>query len=107
MTAAADFQRAIRSGRRLGSGTLVVHYWCCNDGLQEPRVGLSVGKPVGNSVVRHRVARRLRHVLAMRLDGLPHGSLLVVRAKPSAATADSARLAADLDTALHTLRNRP
>jgi ribonuclease P protein component len=34
------------------------------------------------------------------MDGLPAGSLLVVRALPSAAEASSDRLAADLDVAL-------
>jgi ribonuclease P protein component len=40
-----------------------------------------------------------------RLDGIPTGSLLVVRAAPAAATASTAGLAADLDGALHALRS--
>jgi ribonuclease P protein component len=53
-------------------------------------------------VVRHRVTRRLRHLVAARLDTLPAGSMLVVRALPPAATASSAELAADLDSGLRT-----
>jgi ribonuclease P protein component len=68
-----------------------------------PRVGFVVSKAVGNSVVRHRVARKLRHVLRERLDQVPPGSRLVVRALPKSATANSARLAADIDRALRTL----
>jgi ribonuclease P protein component len=65
-----------------------------------PRVGFVVSKAVGGSVVRHRVQRRLRHVVRGRLDRLPRGGLLVVRATPAAFAADSARLADDLDSAL-------
>jgi len=51
-------------------------------------------------VDRHRVARRLRHVLRPRLTPLAPGTRLVVRAAPAAAGASSAVLGADLDAAL-------
>jgi ribonuclease P protein component len=60
-----------------------------------------VSKAVGGSVVRHRVSRRLRHLLAPRLDGLPAGAMVVVRALPPAAEATSAELGVDLDAGLH------
>ncbi len=63
-------------------------------------VGFVVSKAVGNSVVRHRVTRRLRHLVAQRMGTMPAGSALVVRALPLAAPATSAELAADLDSAL-------
>jgi ribonuclease P protein component len=65
-----------------------------------PTVGFVVGKSVGNSVVRHRVTRRLRAIIAVRLNSLPAGSATVVRALPSAAQASSAALSADIDSAL-------
>jgi ribonuclease P protein component len=46
------------------------------------------------------VSRRLRHLLRERLEAVPAGSRLVVRASPAAATATSAELGADLDAAL-------
>lgn len=55
---------------------------------------------VGNSVVRHRVTRRLRPLVRARLTALPAGTDLVIRALPAAATATSAQLAADLDSGL-------
>lgn len=55
-------------------------------------------------MARHRVQRRLRHLLRDRLDAIPSGTLLVVRALPAAAGASSADLAADLDAALGRLR---
>lgn len=65
-----------------------------------PRVGFVVSKAVGNSVVRHRVVRRLRALVAERLDGVPTGWDLVVRAQPAAATAASSSLGEHLDHAL-------
>jgi ribonuclease P protein component len=64
------------------------------------RAGLVVSKAVGGSVVRHRVARRLRHLLRDRVLVLPAGCRLVVRAAPPAGIATSAALGADLDAAL-------
>jgi len=46
------------------------------------------------------VKRRLRAVTAARLDLLPAGWLVVVRANPASSTASSADLAGDLDAAL-------
>ncbi len=69
-----------------------------------PRAGFVVGKAVGNSVVRHRVTRRLREAVRGQLPRLPDTADLVVRARPEAATAgfDVLRrdLAAGLDRAL-------
>lgn len=65
-----------------------------------PRAGLVVSKAVGGSVVRHRVSRRLRHLLAPKLGELPVGAMLVVRALPPAAGATSTELGDDLDAGL-------
>jgi ribonuclease P protein component len=62
-----------------------------------------VSKAVGNAVVRHRVARRLRHVVRDRLGTLTPGNSLVVRALPAAATASSAELGSDFDAAVRRL----
>jgi ribonuclease P protein component len=67
------------------------------------RAGFVVSKAVGNSVVRHRVTRKLRHLVSARLGTLPAGSALVVRALPPSASASSAELGADLDAALRRL----
>jgi ribonuclease P protein component len=75
--------------------------------LDVSKVGFVVSKAVGNSVVRHRVSRKLRHVARDRLDALPAGTSLVVRALPAAAEASSAELADDLDSALRRLRLLP
>jgi ribonuclease P protein component len=65
-----------------------------------PRVGFVVSKGVGAAVVRNRTKRRLRALMAQRLNSVPAGTDLVIRANPLAAQADSQQLATDLDTLL-------
>jgi ribonuclease P protein component len=72
-----------------------------------PRAGFVVGRSVGNSVVRHRVTRRLRVAVRDQLHRLPATADLVVRARPEAADADLGRLAADLSAGLDRLLGRP
>ncbi|AEA28779.1 ribonuclease P protein component [Pseudonocardia benzenivorans] len=104
LTRRDEFTTTMRHGRRSGRSRLVVHLDV--SGSDAPRAGFVVSKAVGNAVVRHRVSRRLRHVVAPRLGALPAGARLVVRALPASATASSAELAADLDGALRTAVRR-
>ncbi|MCW2599325.1 MAG: rnpA [Frankiales bacterium] len=97
--ASTDFSEVVRRGRRAGRPTLTVHLLPGTEGCA--RAGLVVSKAVGGSVVRHRVARRLRHLLRDRIASLPPGSRLVVRAAPPAGVATSAALGADLDAAVN------
>lgn len=93
-----DFRVTVRRGVRAARPTLVAHVLSGDAGATS--VGLVVSKSVGTAVVRNRVKRRLRHLVRDRLDHLPEGSRLVVRALPPAGTASSATLAGDLDAAL-------
>ncbi len=104
LRASQDFTEVLRRGARAGRGTLTVHYLTGAGG--PARAGLVVSKAVGGSVVRHQVARRLRHVLRTPVAALPAGTRLVVRAAPSAATATSAVLEADLASALRAAQRR-
>ena len=99
LTRREDFVTAVRRGRRVARGTLVVHV-ARPDDREDALVGFVVSRAVGGAVVRHRVQRRLRHLLRARLDQLPAGALVVVRALPRAAAASSAELGRDLDSAL-------
>lgn len=75
------------------------------DGVRRPaRVGFVVPRAVGGAVVRNRVKRRLRALMASRLaagDLAAAGAdLVVVRALPAARDASFADLGGDLDGAL-------
>jgi ribonuclease P protein component len=104
-----EFQQAVRRGRRAGGRHLVVHLWAPpgtsariedRPPAEGVRVGLAVSRVVGNAVSRNRVKRRLRALLATRITRFPAGSLVVVRAQPSAAGLPSDGLAEALDRAL-------
>ncbi|MEU1550622.1 ribonuclease P protein component [Nocardia sp. NPDC005745] len=118
----ADFSRTVRRGQRIGRRDLVVHALAHgydgvvgangrNDQVPDdllvrvggPRFGLIVSKAVGNAVIRHRVARRLRHMCAQVVDELPPGTDVVIRALPGAATASSEDLLRQVRTALRKL----
>lgn len=104
MRAGTDFQTTIRRGRRFGGKTMVIHAQLPLVGPSAERgsgtsmsrsspagsvvVGFVVSKAVGNAVVRNRVKRRLRHLVATELSArpsLPNGTSVVVRALPAAA----------------------
>jgi ribonuclease P protein component len=107
MRRAADFEQAVRRGARSGRDTLVVHLTTKTDpGPDGPVVGLVVSKAVGTAVRRNLVKRRLRELVRARLDRLPAGSRVVVRALPASSSATYAQLASDLDSALGTAVRR-
>lgn len=80
---------------------MVVHALLTKDSSPTPaRIGLTVGKSVGNAVTRHRVSRQIRHVVAQDVDRLPPGATVVIRALPGSATATSETLTRDVRAAL-------
>jgi ribonuclease P protein component len=103
LTRRDDFATAVKRGRRAVCGSVVVHLARSADADAPPRVGFVVGRAVGGAVVRHRIQRRLRHLMWWRLGALPGGALVVVRALPASAGASSQALGDDLDGALRRL----
>ena len=65
-----------------------------------PRIGLIVGKSVGNSVVRHAVARRLRAAALPLVGRCDPTTLVVVRALPGSATCSEPELERQLTAAV-------
>ncbi len=101
-----EFTSVLRGGahagaRRAGTPRLIVHGKRVKTDTQSPaRVGFVVSSAVGNSVVRHRVTRQLRALMAGRITTCPPGMDVVVRATPAAAQSSSVVLERDLDRAL-------
>ncbi|KXP08319.1 hypothetical protein AXK57_17860 [Tsukamurella pulmonis] len=120
MSSSRDFGAAVKGGRRVGRRSIVVHVATATNtspvapseggpGLvvsaddpvtPAPRVGLIVSKAVGNAVVRHAVARRLRAAAASVTADLDDGALVVIRALRSASDADANDLTAQLRSGL-------
>ncbi len=90
LTESGDFARATKSGIRYSSTNFVGYLYLTQ--LDQPaRAGLIIGKSVGGSVTRHRIARQVRHTLREIYPQLPTGGLLVIRALNSAHTADASQ----------------
>ncbi|MBS4101783.1 ribonuclease P protein component [Tsukamurella paurometabola] len=120
MSSSRDFAAAVKGGRRVGRRSIVVHVATPTNqspvpapeggpGLvvstvdpvtPAPRVGLIVSKAVGNAVIRHSVARRLRAAAAAVAGELDDGALVVVRALRAAADDDANELTAQLRSGL-------
>ncbi|MBO0594646.1 ribonuclease P protein component [Nesterenkonia sp. E16_7] len=102
LTSSRDHRATMRHGSRAGGEGLMVSVLLRAEGPGAGgpswRCGLVVSKAVGNAVVRHRVQRRLRHIVMdlMRHEALEtdpgHTLDLVIRAFPEITSMDHAQL---------------
>ena len=92
----------VRNGARKGRRTMVVHAHVDSSDVRVggPRFGLVVSKAVGDSVTRHRVSRRLRHIAANLLGEVGDDVMVVIRANPASAVASHEDLVRDMRTGL-------
>lgn len=91
----SEFAAVVRSGRRAGTRRLVVHLLPTGE-QRASRAGFVVSGKIGGSVLRHRLTRQLRPLVRERLEQLPAGTDLVIRALPAAVGSASTDLGSDL-----------
>lgn len=110
----SDFTRTLSKGVRVSARDLTLHVapvgadWPDSTELRPdvalrggPWLGLIVSKKVGNAVVRHRTARRLRHAFAaVAAEALPRETFVVIRTYPGIVERSSTDLEAELRSAL-------
>ena len=77
-----DFQIVYKNGTSFANRYLVMYVR--KNGTEYNRLGISVSKKVGNSVVRHRITRLIREVYRLREDTFYCGLDVVVIARVSA-----------------------
>jgi len=77
-----DFQNVYKNGISFANRYLVMYV--LKNGTEHNRLGISVSKKVGNSVVRHRITRLIREVYRLREDTFNSGLDVVVIARVSA-----------------------
>lgn len=128
LRSSTSFGRTIRYGRKKGSRTVVAYVLqpspvgpetiklSSDDVSREtsdynniawdrhPRIGLVVSKAVGNAVVRHSVARYLRHSAKESMSHLESecgdGTTIVLRALPAAAKATQQEITRDVQSCI-------
>lgn len=79
-----DFQVIYKRGRSLANKYLVMYILENKHNIEENRLGISVSKKVGNSVVRHRVTRLIRESYRLQESNFQKGYDIVVIARASA-----------------------
>ncbi|MEO6990719.1 MAG: ribonuclease P protein component [Candidatus Baltobacteraceae bacterium] len=101
-----EFAAVRRRGRRERRSTIDV--FAVDRPGARPRVGVTVGKAVGNAVIRNLVRRRIHGALApLGEAGAAPAVDLVFIAAPAAATAPFARLAAEVASAVQRIALAP
>lgn len=81
-----DFRKCYRTGKSFANRYLVLYV--CGSGRDRNRVGISVSRKVGNSVVRHHICRLVRESYRLHEDQFESGFDLVFVARRQAAQAD-------------------
>ncbi len=76
-----QFQTVYKEGRSYANKYLILYKK--ENGLDINRLGISVSKKVGNSIVRHRVKRLVKESYRLQEDRFNSGLDLVVIARPS------------------------
>jgi ribonuclease P protein component len=94
-----DFARLRREGRRARSGPLWVQRAAPAVLDVPPRCAYAIGRAVGGAVVRNRLRRRIRAVLATVVPPLPVGDYLI-GATPAAVELTTADLRVHLAAAI-------
>ncbi|MFT3797872.1 ribonuclease P protein component [Microbacterium sp.] len=91
ITRGAEYKAVVRGGGRC-AGAHTVTYVVTTSEDRPARFGFIVSKQVGTAVTRNTVRRRLKAVCAAALPDVRRGADVVIRALPSAASADYAQL---------------
>lgn len=81
-----QFQSVYRNGKSYANKYLVMYIR--ENGTDRNRIGISVSKKVGNSVVRHRVTRLVRESYRLQEAMFDSGLDIVVVARQGAASVD-------------------
>lgn len=77
-----DFQNVYKRGRSYANRLLVMYV--LENSSKQNRLGVSVSKKVGNSVIRHRITRLIRESYRLQEDMFNSGLDIVVIARAAA-----------------------
>jgi ribonuclease P protein component len=105
----ADFQRVYQNGKRHFSGNMTVFFLARDSASMPkgPRVGFTVGRVLGNSVVRNRIRRRTREAVRIywaTLAALPVD--IVINPKRSVLQVEHGELRKEIEAAFAVILQR-
>ena len=86
----SEFQRIYRNGTSYANRLLVMYVNPSE--CQGVRIGISVSKKVGNSVVRHRITRLIREIFRLHKIETDSGLDIIVVARAAAKDSDFKKL---------------
>ena len=102
-----DFQKVYKGGTSYANKLFIMYV----KRTERPvaRIGISVSKKVGNSVVRHRITRRIREIFRLHRSETESGLDIIVVARAAAKESDFKKLeSAYLHLCgLHNIRKEP
>lgn len=81
-----DFRSVYKKGRSKAERFLIIYVM--KNGMETNRIGISVSKKVGNSVVRHRVKRLVKECYRLRENMFINGIDIVFLARKGAGSLD-------------------
>jgi ribonuclease P protein component len=103
----AEFLRLQRDGVRFQSPHFVLYAGSLDHEPERSRLGVTVSRRIGNSVVRNHVKRRVRECFRKVLRAhLPAGTSIVVIARGGAGALESAAIGDELAMAARNLSGR-
>lgn len=97
-----EFDAVYRDARRRSGRHFTVFFR--PNGLERTRLGISVKRALGGSVVRNRIRRRVREMFRLHRREIPTGWDVVVHPRSSVATAEFGALETELLNLLQNIR---
>ena len=82
----SEFQQVYRNGKSYANKLLIMYI--SRSERPDTRIGISVSKKVGNSVVRHHLVRLVRESFRLNRDTLEEGLDIIVVARAAAKDSD-------------------
>jgi ribonuclease P protein component len=95
-----DFATVRGAGRAVHATALALGWHATEDVSSPTRFGFVVGKRIGNAVTRNLVKRRLRAIIAEWQTSIAPGNMVVITARPAAATRSFTDLSDDVRSLL-------
>ena len=103
----SEFQKVYKSGTSYANRLLVMYVKRSEN--PDTRIGISVSKKVGNSVVRHRITRLIREIFRLHRLETDSGLDIIVVARPAAKDSDYQKMESAYMhlCGLHNIRKEP